>query len=70
MICDLLYSGLILLNEKSNGKTLVQLLDSIITKYNKLKGLDSQLDARRLASDPGLIYKNGFLLIEVLTVFH
>ena len=65
MICDLLNSGLILLEEESNGKSLVQILESIITKYNKQKGVDSGLDARRLASDKGLVYLNGFLLIEV-----
>ncbi|CBK22077.2 uncharacterized protein [Blastocystis hominis] len=64
VICDLLNSGLILLEEESNGKSLVQILEGIITKYNKQKGVDSGLDARRLASDKGLVYLNGFLLIE------
>lgn len=54
-----------MLEEESNGKSLVQILDNIITKYNKQKGVDSCLDARRLASDKGLVYLNGFLLIEV-----
>lgn len=53
------------LHEESRNNTLAELVDGMIAGYNKLKGMDTKLNRKRMLDEKTLCYVNGFLLISV-----
>ena len=47
MICDLLNNGLVIMNEE-NSNSLDDILDDIILRYNKHKGVDTQMNKKEV----------------------